>query len=312
MSAMVTELENSRAPLFVGIDGGGTKTKAIIYHNDVILGSAIAGPANPYHDFERAIHSVMTATTKALVDAQLPPQTIHSLIAGVGLAGVNIPELFEQVLSWGHPFKQMFLTTDLHIACIGAHQGKEGAVIITGTGSCGYSSAQGQSLVVGAHGFPHGDKGSGAWFGFSAVEQVLLAMDGLAQPTVLVQSVKSHLDCKDDLALVQRVNGQKSQFFATMAPLVFEAARQGDDVALSIVKEGAEYISGLADKLLQTKPDRLSIIGGLAPLLSPFLSPNIQDALAAPLAPPEFGAIYFAKQQLAQLQQQPILTEQEA
>lgn len=298
MSVKVLEFENGRAPLYVGIDGGGTKCKAIIYQNDVILGSGISGPANPFHGFEQAIHSILTATNKALADAELAPSTIHNLIAGVGLAGVNLPQLFDKVSLWQHPFKQMFLTTDLHIACIGAHQGKEGAVIITGTGSCGYSASNEKPLVVGAHGFPHGDKGSGAWFGFNAVEQVLLAMDGLAPKTLLMQSVPEVLGCRDDLELVEKINGQKSRFFAQLAGLVFDAANQGDQVALDIIKDGAEYISELARKLLQTEPHRISIIGGLAPLLMPYLDGEVIEALSAPLAPPEVGAVYFAQAQM--------------
>lgn len=313
MSAKVTQLQSSREPLFVGIDGGGTKCKAIIYQNDVILGTGVAGPANPFHGYEQAIDSILTATNKALADAELSPHLIGTLTAGMGLAGVNLPQLFDKVSRWQHPFKQMFLTTDLHIACIGAHKGQDGAVIITGTGSCGYSSSNDNPLVVGAHGFPHGDKGSGAWFGFTAVEKVLLAMDGLAEKTLLEHLVPEVLGCRNDLELVEKINGQKSRFFAQLAGLVFDAANAGDNVAKSIIKDGADYISDLARKLLQTQPRRLSMIGGLAPLLSPYLDEEVQDALATPLAPPEVGAIYFAKSQMAQVQTfEPILTEQEA
>jgi glucosamine kinase len=100
------------------------------------------------------------------------------------------------------------------------------------------------------------------------------------------------------LELVEKINGQKSRFFAQLAGLVFDAANQGDQVALDIIKDGAEYISGLARKLLQTEPHRISIIGGLAPLLMPYLDGEVIEALSAPLAPPEVGAVYFAQAQM--------------
>ena len=61
---------------------------------------------------------------------------LKQVVAGLGLAGVNLPGLYQKINEWHHPFKEMFLTTDLHTACIGAHKGADGAVIITGTGSC--------------------------------------------------------------------------------------------------------------------------------------------------------------------------------
>lgn len=187
-------------PIFLGIDGGGSKCLAIIYHQNKILGTGVSGSANPFHGFEQSIDSVLSATYKALADAQLAPQTINRLIAGLGLTGVNLPHLCDKVMQWQHPFKAMYLTTDLHIACLGAHQAKDGAVIITGTGSCGFSGTGKKPLVVGAHGFPHGDKGSGAWLDFSAVEHVLLAMDGLADDTVLLDTICKALGCDSALA----------------------------------------------------------------------------------------------------------------
>ena len=310
---MLAQLKNlkpaNRAPLYVGIDGGGSKCKAIISCGEQILGTGVAGPANPFHGFDQSIDSIVAATNKALIDAQLPAQMSQELVAGVGLAGVNLPHLFKRVNDWQHPFKAMHLTTDLHIACLGAHKGKPGAVIITGTGSCGYSNSGDEPLVVGAHGFPHGDKGSGAWLGFNAVEQVLLAMDGLAPQTQLIASVSEALGCKSDLELVTAVSGKKSSYFAKLAIQVFDAADAGDEVALNIVKEGAAYISDLACKLIETNPGRLSMIGGLSPRLMPWLDKSVARFISAPLFEPEMGAVFFAQAQQAAAKEQQIKAE---
>ncbi len=121
----------------------------------------------------------------ALKDAGLEHVELSELVAGVGLAGVNLPVLFDKMANWQHPFKQMFLATDLLIACLGAHQGGDGAVMISGTGSCGFSCIDEEQFIIGAHGFPHGDKGSGAWFGLQAAKQVLLSIDGVVQPSII-------------------------------------------------------------------------------------------------------------------------------
>ena len=195
----------------------------------------------------------------------------------------------------------MFLATDLLIACLGAHNGSDGAVMITGTGSCGFSYVKGHPYTLGGHGFPHGDKGSGAWFGFQAANYVLMSLDGLKAPSAINEKLLSLLQVKDGLEMVEVIAGKPAAFYAKMANLVFDAAEQGDQVAQEIVKEGAEYISGIARQLLKQQPPRISLIGGLTPRIKPWLDDDVKNILQDPLSPPEIGSVIYAKQQLALL-----------
>ena len=79
--------------LFVGIDGGGTKCKAIIVNrcNDIV-GPGVAGPGNPLHGFNQATHSIEQSARLALQDAGLKDTPLSELIVGVGR-----PELTYQV-----------------------------------------------------------------------------------------------------------------------------------------------------------------------------------------------------------------------
>lgn len=284
--------------IFLGIDGGGSKCKAIVMSaENKILGTGISGPGNPLHGFEQATNSIVTSAKLALADAGIAESSLSDIVAGVGLAGVNLPALFEQMNNWQHPFKAMHLATDLLIACLGAHQGKDGAVIISGTGSCGFSYVDGEEFIVGAHGFPHGDKGSGAWFGLQAAKQVLLSLDGLVVDSSLNEKLLSLLDVSSEVELVEAIAGKPAAFYARMANLVFDAAEQGDEIALAIIQEGATYIDNVALQLSKRHPPRLSLIGGLTPRLLPWLAEDIQKSLAAPLNSPEVGAVFFAKQQ---------------
>ena len=285
--------------IFLGIDGGGSKCKAIVMSADnKILGTGISGPGNPLHGFEQATHSIVTSAKLALADANIAESSLGNIVAGVGLAGVNLPVLFEQMNNWQHPFKAMHLTTDLLIACLGAHQGEDGAVIISGTGSCGFSYVDGEPYIVGAHGFPHGDKGSGAWFGLQAAKQVLLSLDGLIANSSLNDKLLSLLNVKTGVELVEAIAGKPAAFYARMANLVFDAAEQGDGLALAIVKEGANYIDNVATQLSKRSPPRLSLIGGLTPRLLPWLAQEVQNSLSAPLNSPEVGAVFYARQQM--------------
>ena len=284
--------------LFIGIDGGGTKCRASIMTEDLqVLGTGVGGPANPFQGIQQAKDSIRTAAELALIDAGLPPSAMGELIAGAGLAGVNVPSLYEVMSAWEHPFKAMHLTTDLHIACLGAHNRDEGAVMICGTGSCGYSFVNNQALFVGGHGFPIGDKGSGAWMGLEAIQAILLASDDLGPQTTLSQSIGDFLQARG-MMIVDKMFGARQGDYAKFAIFVVDAADAGDTVAMDIVKDGATYMSGVARKLWATNPGRMSMIGGLAPRLIPWMDKDMADNLSPVLYQPEFGAVYFAKQAL--------------
>lgn len=287
---------------FLGIDGGGSKCKAIVVNaQNQVLGTGISGPGNPLHGFEQAVNSIVESAQLAVKDAGLNDLSISDIPAGVGLAGVNLPVLFEQMSNWEHPFKQMFLTTDLLIACLGAHNGSDGAVMITGTGSCGFSYVDGHPYIVGAHGFPHGDKGSGAWFGLQAAKQVLLSLDGITTESSMNDKLLALLDVDNGVDLVEAIAGKPATYYAKLANLVFDSAEEGDKLALSIVKEGAGYISDVARQLWKKNPPRMSLIGGLTPRIQPWLDDDIKEQLSEPLSPPEMGSVLFAQQQLALL-----------
>jgi glucosamine kinase len=285
--------------IFLGIDGGGSKCKAIVMSaENKILGTGISGPGNPLHGFEQATHSIVTSAKLALADANISESSLGNIVAGVGLAGVNLPILFEQMNDWQHPFKTMYLATDLLIACLGAHQGADGAVIISGTGSCGFSYVDGEEYIVGAHGFPHGDKGSGAWFGLQAAKQVLLSLDGLIATSSLNNKLLSMFEIDTGVELVEAIAGKPAAFYAQMANLVFDAAEQGDTLALGIIQEGASYIDNVVKQLSKRRPPRLSLIGGLTPRLISWLEQDVQKMLSAPLNSPEVGAVFYARQQM--------------
>ena len=284
--------------LFIGVDGGGSKCRATIYTADgTVLGTGVAGRANPLHGLAQAFASIEASTRQALLDAGMKKTDSHLLVAGLGLAGVNVPRLYQDVISWQHPFAAMYVTTDLHTACIGAHRGADGAVIITGTGSCGYAHVGDDSLSIGGHGFALGDKGSGAWLGLKAAEHVLLALDGFAAPTAITKMLLNHFGVSDALGIVEHLAGKSSSCYAELARSVLDCANAGDEVARGIVQEGADYISEMARKLFSLNPVRFSMIGGLAEPLQAWLGSDVVAKISETLAPPELGAMYFAQQQ---------------
>lgn len=292
------ELENTKtSELFLGIDGGGSKCKAVLLDQQWnVLGEGLAGPANPCVNYGLALSSIEASAREAAKAAQI--HDLSQLNVGLGLAGVNFTSVFERLSQWQHPFKRVSLTTDWHAACLGAHSGEDGAVIIVGTGSCGYAKIGSETVSVGGHGFPVGDKGSGAWIGLKAVEAALQAKDGLATPTILSTSLLQYFDCTRD-ELAAKLVGSKSSHYASFAKLVFTAAKSGDIVALAIIQEAADYIESMAQKLLKYEPPRLSMIGGIAPFLASYFSEPVKQKIVEAQSPPEIGAIHFIRSELS-------------
>ncbi len=281
--------------LYLGIDGGGSKCHAVLYREaDGIVGHGVAGPANPLQGYERALESIAEAASLAAADAGLSSDALASMVAGIGLAGLNLSGQYERMEQWSHPFARAFLATDLEIACLGAHDGEDGGVVIAGTGSSGYVRVGDRVRILGGIGFPAGDTGSGAWLGLRALQAVFEAADGLSPATTLTALVERHFGSRGR-GIAEHIAGAPTSVYAELAPLVFDAGRAGDSVASRIISDGAAYLGRMVRELRESSPPRLSLIGGLAPAIVDWLDEDVRAALSPPLASPAMGAVLLAR-----------------
>lgn len=285
--------------LFVGIDGGGTKCKARLENeHGELLAEATTGPANAARDMQGSIKNIVDACTQCLLTAGLNADRLSDLNVGMGLAGINLPSVKQAFQEHTFPFASAKVTTDLHIACLGAHHGKEGTIVIVGTGSSGIAvSAEGHT-ILGGHGFQVGDKGSGAWIGKTAIAHCLETLDGIVEPNELANAVMSHMDCRQTSELVALTVSAPPALFATLAPLVFDLAANKQVDAMRIIDDAASYITALTENLLIHSPSRLAFIGGVSHALSAYLPANLRQKITRPLSSPEAGAILFIKSTL--------------
>lgn len=280
--------------LYLGIDGGGSQCRARLA--DAAgreLGAGGSGPANPFQNYDQACESIVAAAGQALAQAGLREEDSRRVVAGVGLAGVNIPRIYQQMRQWPHPFAAMHLTTDIHIACLGAHGGEDGAVIVVGTGSVGYVCHRGESHSYGAHGFPFGDKASGAWLGLEGLKAALLHLDGLGPATTLLGAMEARLQARG-LDLVAAMAGARSRDYGALAPLVLACAEEGDAVAAAILAEAAGYLDALAARLFAHGAEGFALLGGLGPRLIPWLAPLTRQAVMTARGQPDEGAVSYA------------------
>ncbi len=291
-------------PFFLGVDGGATTCRARIVDGEgSTLGEGRAGTANPRYGLEAAFGEILTATGLALADAGLTDTAIAKLHAGLGLAGTGQRHDREAVLAYPHPFASVALETDAHAACLGAHAGGNGAILILGTGSCGWAIMDGRPYRVGGLGFPISDHGSGAWLGLSTIRRTLLAHDGVKPATPLSKAVMTRFDNDTD-AVVSWQGTAQPRDYAALAPLVIEHAGSGDKLAIELMRSTAADATILAEALLATGVTRLVLMGGLAPHLQPWLSATLQSKIVEPVGDALDGAILLARNGLNRMDSQ--------
>lgn len=283
--------------LFIGVDGGGSKCKARLENaQGQLLAEVIAGPANPATDFAQTVDSILTACQQAVVRAGYHTDSLTRCHVVLGLAGVNIPRVQRQMQNWRHPFASMAVTTDLHIACLGAHGGRDGAILITGTGTAAFASVAGEQSLFSAQGFPLGDRGSGAWLGWQGVCATLDVLDGLQPASGLSHSICRQLGVSSNTDLISCCIGYKAADYGQLAPLVLQQQQAGDVYATDIVERGLGYVQALLQRLQQTGAASIAMTGGLAAQLTALLPPAMQQQLSPVQGPPEAGATALARQ----------------
>lgn len=285
---------------FVGIDGGGTHCRAHIQDSKGnILGSGDAGAANIMTNAQQAKASIIEAWKQAAAQANLSV-TSENIALAAGLAGANVESAKDaflaltQISDW--PFKSTTVLSDLHAACLGAHAGKEGALIIVGTGSSGTVFKNGNFTDKGGYGFNVGDNASGAWLGHEALKHTLLVMDGLQPKSVLANILTEYIGEVSPTKLVSATAHFGPQQYGAMASLVKTAADNNCAYANELLQQGARYIDALASTLTTPSALPLCIAGGLSQLYLPYLSVELKARLASPKHNAQWGAVYFAQQ----------------
>lgn len=281
---------------YIGIDGGGTHCRARLEDaSGQLLSTGLSGSANVMRSLAISQSSIIEAVEDALSNTNRQIR-LDQLCVSAGLAGANVPSAHKAITQWQHPFHAFSVISDLHAACMGAHQGQEGAVIICGTGSSGTRFSTGEFEDFGGHGFLIGDMASGAWLGLQAIQHTLQVLDGILPLDTLTVAVKDHLNVDDAISLVQIISDYRPKHFAALAPIVINQVQTGDPKANAILNQAIAYLQALAERLLEGNHYHLAMIGGLADIYLPRLPESLQSRIRPCISSPEQGAILFFKQ----------------
>jgi N-acetylglucosamine kinase-like BadF-type ATPase len=257
----------------VGVDGGGTKTEAVVMDaNQRVIGEGLAGPSNPLRvGIAGAAASIREAIDNACASAKIRRGDL--LAAQIGLAGARRRELRERMRETLTPLDigEIEVVTDASIALYGATGGAPGLVVIAGTGSicCGINARR-KRFCAGGWGPIAGDEGGGAWLARRALRAVAHAFDGRGPQTALTDLACTyfHVTSPDDLTTAIYAPTITNERLAGFGRDVVNAAKDKDPVALQIVADGGTELGRAAVAVirhLQMERDRFQIayVGGV-------------------------------------------------
>ncbi len=239
--------------LILGIDGGGTRTRASIVDGEKVLAHGEDGSIKRLRvGAEAAEQNLRTLLTQ--VFAQAGVKGVRA--ASCGVASANMPGITEWVTAVFNDFgvERSEVVGDEVIALDAAFHGGPGILQIAGTGSNTIGRApDGSQETAGGWSSHLGDEGSGYWIGLHSVRRALRAYDH-GQPTRILQKVGEIWGTSDLEELVNVGDGTPGPDFAALAPAINELAEAGDPVALGVLNQAAadliEFVLLVRKKLL--------------------------------------------------------------
>ena len=250
----------------LGIDGGGTKTDLVLCDTaGHVLARGRCGGSNLNDLGAEGCFEVLEPAIRALL-SKLPEQ-IKPDFCFCGLSGASVDpqkraDLVQRLLTLcAHARVESDIRYVLEL-CLGEG---DGIAMIAGTGSVAVFRENGEMRRAGGWGHLLEEGGSGYSIGKDAVKAALADYDGLGAPTLLRPLLEQKLgtDIFSSIALIYR--GGK-HLIASFAPLVSEAAEQGDEIALEIIVRNAACIVNFARQvqgLINGAGNDIYMMGGL-------------------------------------------------
>lgn len=243
-----------RSRRFLAVDGGGTKTVLLVGDDKGRVLSVSGGASTNLKS--RRWEEVRTELSALIRDGLERSASSPEQVAGIalGLAGSDRPEdkrrVKEHLAAELPSHAEIAVYNDAVTALAAGTFGEKGMVLISGTGSicCGFDPATGKYVRAGGWGYLFGDEGSGFDLGKKALQAVMKAFDGRAESTLLTNKILARfgLERPDQLitAIYEEENARST--IASLAPVLFEAVREGDEQARRIAEEAARDLASLA------------------------------------------------------------------
>lgn len=307
----------SRKPLVIGVDGGGTKTIALVADpSGNVLTRRESGASNVnVVGLEGAARSLHRVISDCCDDVRCPPDELTSIVLALAGAGDEanrqrikdaVNDLFAKV---GHKPLPVTVESDARAALEGAFDGGPGVVIIAGTGSIVVGKTdRGAVLTVGGWGRILGDEGGGYAIGREAVRLVTLHMDRRGEATMLEQRFAEKFQWRTRADIIRAVYQEQFEL-SQLAPVVCESAAEKDIPSQKLLQNAAlqlaEQTRVVAMQMGILRKVGLVMIGGLIDHENVYsntlhmklmkLLPQVE--VRQPLHSPAHGAVLMALEQ---------------
>ena len=239
--------------LCLGIDGGGTKTIALLARRAdrtwAVIGRGEGGPSNLQTAGERALAALDVAVQSAFGAAGLPRRCVAS--ACLGLAGAGRSGDRARLQQWATKANlatRVDIVTDADLLLAAASPDGSGLAVVSGTGSIAIAKRpEGSVCRAGGWGPLLGDEGSAYRLVLAGLEAVARAADGRGPETALTERFLTALGVHSPQELIPKIyGGMDRPALADLARLVIEAAEANDAVAAGIVDEGVHALADTA------------------------------------------------------------------
>ena len=233
--------------LVVGIDGGGSKTRAILANDrgDRITEASGDGSAVRPGEHERSAGVIAGVVRDVLEEADRANERPRVICVGVAGAGRESErQALHDSLVAQDLADEIVVQSDFLIALEDAFGDGPGVLLIAGTGSSAFGRSPGGSQArCGGWGPVIGDEGSGAWIGRRALSVVAASSDGREPETALVGAVLTATESSEASDLIRWAAGAPPAKLATLAPVVLGVADAGDLRANAIVSMAVEELA---------------------------------------------------------------------
>lgn len=240
--------------LFLGVDGGGTKTAFALLRGDGTLLATALAPSCYYlgQSIDLVEQVLRTGVDAVCGDAGVTTESVtHAFfgLPGYGEVSADIETLGAipaRVL--GH--RRYGCANDTVAGWAGSLGGADGVNVVAGTGSITYGEHDGRALRVGGWGELFDDEGSAYWIAVRGLSAFARMSDGRLPAGPLHGILATHLELGADLDLVDvvlnRWQGDRATI-ASLARVVTRAAAGGDDVCAGILRDAGEALAELVN-----------------------------------------------------------------
>ncbi|MDL1896770.1 BadF/BadG/BcrA/BcrD type ATPase [Anaerolineae bacterium CFX7] len=234
--------------MIIGIDGGGTRTRAALADLDgTILARGEAGTSNPLtHGVAAAQRELETAVVRAFAQAGLPRTRADALCMGLG--GASQAREQQALAAWARAqlAERVVVVHDGEIALAAGAPDNWGVAVIAGTGSLQWGRHRaGNTARAGGWGYLMGDEGSAYDMARQALRAATQSADGRGEKTELLAAILDFWKLAAPAELVAQVYraDMTPQALAQLAPVAARCAAQGDAVALRLFDDAADDLA---------------------------------------------------------------------